>query len=584
MKRFQLFQKCKRALGKVASLRFFKNREKTVSKKKKNRTLSFQARLSIIVCILFLLSISCLGYLSYSKAKENQIELVQNRLEREVFVMKDMARSMMYAYVGDKETFNKQIAQVVESQRAELMQDGFSSRMYLLRDAEVQSFPEKETLEVGFNKEIINKIQAEEDGTYMADYKGERRLFAYGAIQDFKGIYIISIPAHEFMSSVNQFAKYTITVAAVSLLLVFVIVYILIRNMFNPLVQLQRIMRKARDGEFDDASSIKTSIPEIQSLSESYQELIDQISYMLSNIKVAVNQLSGTSDELAVSSDKLGDSQTDMKQELKNVIQGTQKTEGTFKEQMSVFEELTYFLDRLLSSFNEMYNKQHLMNESIEEGNRSVSSIMNALETYHQGFKDMTGKIQDLEENTVNIDQAGKIIQSLAERTKLLALNATIEAARAGEGGKGFAVVASEVRKLAENSREAALNIDEKMKHTLGISEYLSGEFHDMYQQLTEHLQSAQSSISSFELLSDHIHQFNEHLNDSKDEVNKASEMIPRMEQAFQEFYQVSNQTLMSAQQLFEAAEMQEMQMNETDGVRNQLVALSQELATLTTK
>jgi methyl-accepting chemotaxis protein len=71
-----------------------------------------------------------------------------------------------------------------------------------------------------------------------------------------------------------------------------------------------------------------------------------------------------------------------------------------------------------------------------------------------------------IREGTANIANGVRVIQEIARQTNLLSLNAAIEAAKAGAQGKGFAVVAEEVRKLAERSRQAAVEIEDLIQES----------------------------------------------------------------------------------------------------------------------
>ena len=94
-----------------------------------------------------------------------------------------------------------------------------------------------------------------------------------------------------------------------------------------------------------------------------------------------------------------------------------------------------------------------------DKGQHEVDQAVNQMDAVGSGARQAQDAAIELKASSSQIGEIVNLISSIAGQTNLLALNAAIEAARAGEQGRGFAVVAEEVRKLAEQSEQAAQQI-----------------------------------------------------------------------------------------------------------------------------
>lgn len=97
--------------------------------------------------------------------------------------------------------------------------------------------------------------------------------------------------------------------------------------------------------------------------------------------------------------------------------------------------------------------------------NEAVESETNAKKMCSQ-FEQMLSETVDKLKVISQIDRLAKSILQVASEINLISLNASIEAARAGEYGKGFAVVANEIKKLAEQTKQTVLLIQQTANTT----------------------------------------------------------------------------------------------------------------------
>ncbi len=99
-----------------------------------------------------------------------------------------------------------------------------------------------------------------------------------------------------------------------------------------------------------------------------------------------------------------------------------------------------------------------------DSGANIVEAVVSSIAGVDQQATQLKQDMQQLGHDAESINTIMNVISDIADQTNLLALNAAIEAARAGEAGRGFAVVADEVRKLAEKTMHATVEVGNAIK------------------------------------------------------------------------------------------------------------------------
>jgi methyl-accepting chemotaxis protein len=145
---------------------------------------------------------------------------------------------------------------------------------------------------------------------------------------------------------------------------------------------------------------------------------------------------------------------------------GRQIKMGT--EQDTVVTETTATVNEVRATVTETAERAQSVAETAQvsvdisrNGIEAVQETIEGMELIRRRVEDIADNILVLSEHTQQIGEIIATVNNLADQSRMLALNASVEAARAGEEGKGFAVVAMEVRNLADQNRDATIQVRE---------------------------------------------------------------------------------------------------------------------------
>ena len=164
-----------------------------------------------------------------------------------------------------------------------------------------------------------------------------------------------------------------------------------------------------------------------------------------------------------------------------------------------------------------------------DEMSQAATDAQNILHELNGNMIQVKNSVEAISEKTnqthASVEEASRmteVITAIAEQTNLLSLNASIEAARAGEHGKGFAVVASEIQKLAEQSSQAAVDIQNILQQLRDNSMNSVDKMEEVQQIILEQEEKISNTNAVFKTVEDSIEKSVEGITD----IQKKTEVL----------------------------------------------------------
>lgn len=538
---------------------------------------SFRLRLLILFISLTVFSISMVGIISYYQAKNITLDTIEERLVSETELMGYISENLHFTYISDPEYFMQQLNSNIRTQKERLESDGIDSEYVYISNGDVTAFPVSEGEIPSIPTSLIAEIEENGDGQVTRSIDGEEYTISFQTMDEVSGTYVVFVRNASFMSPITNMGNIIVLIIIASVLVSVILLIKFIKSLTTPLTDLQATMKEVKKGNFF-ISSPKTTIPEIMSLHNSYNIMMNYIQQVLQEMKNSTTSLQATGNQLKSSSTLTLQSSEELTNSISIVNDGAKQTANSSENNLRTTVEMKGKIEELINNMNNILHTSKKMNSTANRGEKSIKKLISTFEDYERDVDELTKSVEGVFRQSLYISELVQLIQKVSEQTKLLSLNASIEAARAGDKGKGFAVVANEIGKLAEQSSEAANKITNSIVHMEELTANASDECKQMLVNSKNNLDIATGSKSELNYLMSEIADTITTIVDIQQELHSLESYLPVQKESSEQLVALSQQTLASTEEMLTSNKLQNEQTNSTLNTGMNLIQLSTSL------
>jgi len=336
--------------------------------------------------------------------------------------------------------------------------------------------PDKERVlkkeNVGENSYVKAVLQGETGHQLAPSTMKADSLVTFAPIQGYHWGTLTYLPVAEMNQAYAHILWVIFFIIVLVVILAAVSGYYMARTITKPLQSMVDTCNDLAAGDFRDKHQRVEREDEIGQLGNALNSMSNSLRSLLKQVNESAEQVAASSEELTASAEQSSLAVNQVANSINDVAEGAEKQLRAVDQTSAIVDQMSDGIQQAASSSNQAADHSAQVVDKTKAGNMAVDKAVRQMSAIEETVNNSARVVAALGERSKEIGQIVDTIAGIAGQTNLLALNAAIEAARAGEQGRGFSVVAEEVRKLAEQSQDAAKKIADLIGEIQGVTDH----------------------------------------------------------------------------------------------------------------